>query len=301
MSRAAEAMTAGGGDVDGDLFPISFLRLLAYVPACVRRLDGGVVGGRVARRGDGGRYLFRGHRDYRPGDDLRRVDWRVEARHGNLVVRQFDAERDHLTEVWLDGSASMGPCGGRVATAQAAALACAIGLSSGGRARLGVLRGGEAQPLLEADAWGSMPQVLARLSGDIPDGRADLAASLPRLVHRVPRGARLLLVSDLLTRADPGVLQPLAGRGIRGAVLHLRVPEVTSPAAGRALEVRDAESGGRRRVRLTARTAAKVAERARAHGARWAHHIRMVGLVYRPFAPGTSVERLLRQLVAEVP
>ena len=220
--------------VDAALFPVAFIRLLALVPAAIRRLHTGVVDGRAAVRGEGGRFLFRGHRMYRPGDDLRRVDWRVAARHGSLQFRQFDAEKDILTEVWLDGSASMVPFDGRRASAQAAALACASGLGGGGSVRLGCLRDGTATTLLEASEPGQMSQVLERLSQVHPARRADLATSLPQLVRRVPRGTRLVLVSDLLTRADPGVLQPLAGRGVRGAVLHLRVPEVTAPAPRRA-------------------------------------------------------------------
>ena len=39
----------------------------------------------------------------------------------------------------------------------------------------------------------------------------------------------VLLISDLLSRAEPGCLHALAGRDLRGALLHLRVPEVTAP------------------------------------------------------------------------
>jgi len=74
-------------EIDESLFPLSFLRLLSLVPSAARRMHAGVADGRRATRGEGGRYLFRGHRAYRPGDDLRRVDWNVEARLGRLLVR----------------------------------------------------------------------------------------------------------------------------------------------------------------------------------------------------------------------
>ena len=287
--------------IDPTLFPLSFLRLLSLVSSAVRRLHAGVADGRRPVRGEGGRFLFRGHREYRPGDDLRRVDWNVEARLDRLQVRQFDAERDVLTEVWLDGSASMAPFGGRGAAARAAALACATGLADGGRIRLGCLREGEAHVLLEASEPARVREVLERLSADEPRGRTQLGRALPKLVRRVARGARFVLVSDLLTRADPGVLHTLAGRGIRGAVLHLRVPEVTSPSPQRAYIARDVESGDERRVRLDAACAARVAARAKAHADLWAHHTRMVGLVYMPFTPRLDPEALLRKIVLEIP
>ncbi len=287
--------------VDPELFPRSFLRLLSVVPGAVRRLHAGVADGRRAVRGEGGRFLFRGHREYRPGDDIRRVDWRVEARLGRLEVRQFDAQKDVLTEVWLDGSASMAPCGGRGASARAAALACATGLGEGGKVRLGVLRGGAADPLVEASEPGHVRRVLEALSRDRPRTRADLASALPKLVRRVPRGARVMLVSDLLTRADPGVLRAFAGRALRGALLHLRVPEVHAPSPGSTIVAHDVESGAKRTVRLDSHAAARIAARAKAHADLWAHHAHMIGLLYMPFAPSVEPETLLRRLALEVP
>ena len=287
--------------VDPELFPGSFLRLLSVVPAAVRRLHAGVADGRRAVRGEGGRFFFRGHREYRPGDDIRRIDWRVEARLGRLEVRQYDAQKDVLTEVWLDGSASMGPCAGRAPSARAAALCCATGLGEGGRVRFGILRDGRPERVLEASEPGHIRAVLEAISREAPGSRADLATALPKLARQVPHGARFMLVSDLLTRTDPGVLHAFAGRAVRGALLHLRVPEIHAPAPGATIRAHDVESGAVRTVRLDDRAAARIAERARAHADLWAHHAHSVGMLYMPFAPSGSPEALLRRLILEVP
>lgn len=287
--------------IDTDLFPGSFLRLLSIVPAAVRRLHAGVADGRRAVRGEGGRFFFRGHREYRPGDDLRRVDWNVEARLGRLQIRQYDAQKDVLTEVWFDGSASMGPCGGRVAGARAAALCCATGLGEGGTVRLRFVGEGEAPVVVEASEPGHMRGVLEVLSRREPAGRADLAEALSGLGRRLPRGTRFLLVSDLLTRTDPGVLHAFAGRSVRGALVHLRVPEINAPAPGRTIVAHDVESDDRRTVALNPRAAARIAARAKAHADLWAHHARTVGLVYLPFAPSLPPETLFRRLALEAP
>ena len=285
--------------VDPDLFPPGFLRLLAMVPQAVRRLHAGTSDGRRAALGEGGRFLFRGHRAYRPGDDLKRLDWKVEARLGLRMVREYDVERDLLTEVWLDGSASLGPCGGRLAAWRAAALALAAGLAEGGRARLGVLRDGAADVRLEVGSPGEMRDALVALTREPTEGRAELARVLPRLRARIARGVRLVLVSDLLSRADPGVLSRCGGRGVRGARLHLRVPEVSSPAPTEPFLARDVETGTERLVVLDAPSAARVAARAQAHADLWARHAAQVGLRYLPFAPGGDDEALLRRLVLE--
>src|SRR5919201_3918555 len=76
------------------------------------------AGSRHARtRGHG--LEFRDYRHYQPGDDPRRIDWTVDARLRQLVVRVFRAEAQLRLHVLLDTSASM--CVG----APASKLACA--------------------------------------------------------------------------------------------------------------------------------------------------------------------------------
>lgn len=41
-------------------------------------------------------------RDYRPNDDLRRIDWKATARARDLIVREFSAEDDRRITVFLD-------------------------------------------------------------------------------------------------------------------------------------------------------------------------------------------------------
>lgn len=293
-------MRDDAAEIDDDLFPTAFLRLLAIVHGATRRLHAGGADGRRRVRGEGGRFLFRGHRAYRPGDDPARVDWKVEARLGRLEVRQYDPERDVRTEVWLDSSASMGWGAGRRAGAQAAALAAATSLGEGGQVKLGVVRDGSLAERCVLTESQALRQALVHLSQERPGRRAGWEQALPLLVRRVPRSTRLIVISDFLTRADPGVLHALAGRGVRGAVLHLRMPEVYAPEAGLPFEAVDVESGVTRLVELDEHAAARVAHRARAHADLWAHHARLVGLHYLPFGPELSAEELMRRLILEV-
>lgn len=45
---------------------------------------------------------FESLREYRPGDDYRRIDWKSTARRGKLVVREFEQERSQPVIVCLD-------------------------------------------------------------------------------------------------------------------------------------------------------------------------------------------------------
>ena len=62
-------------------------------------------------RGPG--FDFDEHQPYRPGDDVRRIDWNVTARMGTPFVRHTHAEREMNVMVVMDVSRSM-TLGGRV-------------------------------------------------------------------------------------------------------------------------------------------------------------------------------------------
>ncbi len=50
---------------------------------------------------------FAEYREYKPGDDIRRLDWGVFARSEQLMVRQFNEEVDPRCDIVIDESASM--------------------------------------------------------------------------------------------------------------------------------------------------------------------------------------------------
>src|SRR5512141_2283545 len=59
---------------------------------------------------------FADYREYTPGDDIRLVDWKVFARTDRHYVRLYDAERNLLSYIVVDKSASMGFTGVLVPT-----------------------------------------------------------------------------------------------------------------------------------------------------------------------------------------
>jgi hypothetical protein len=76
---------------------VHFLRPEALDPRRVLA----VIGVKPARRrGEG--MDFESLRDYLPGDDPRRVDWRATARRSRLVVRQLQHERNHTVVIAID-------------------------------------------------------------------------------------------------------------------------------------------------------------------------------------------------------
>ncbi len=71
-----------------------------------RERSGGRFGAFAGTR-DGHSVDFHDFRQYQPGDDLRRVDWRGFARNGQLHLKLFREEVAPVVEIHLDASASM--------------------------------------------------------------------------------------------------------------------------------------------------------------------------------------------------
>jgi uncharacterized protein (DUF58 family) len=71
-----------------------------------RRIDG-TFSGRHRSRQLGGAGDFVDYREYTPGDDLRRLDWKVLARTGRTHLRLYQDETNLVCTVLIDASASM--------------------------------------------------------------------------------------------------------------------------------------------------------------------------------------------------
>ncbi len=52
--------------------------------------------------------IFKDHRMYVPGDDIRKIDWKVYAKTDRLYIKKFEEERNLAVHIILDHSASMG-------------------------------------------------------------------------------------------------------------------------------------------------------------------------------------------------
>ena len=79
--RTALARHAGARPALGPL-DMAELAALGSLPLRARRLADAVGAGRHRSRRKGASVEFADYRDYQPGDDLRRVDWRLYGRTG---------------------------------------------------------------------------------------------------------------------------------------------------------------------------------------------------------------------------
>jgi uncharacterized protein (DUF58 family) len=171
----------------------------------------------------GASVIFAEHREYRPGDDLRLLDWRAYARNDRDSIKRFEQETHLRAHLLLDVSASMAYGDDDAAGARkchyAATLLAAIALILLGQGdAVGAYRAPES-----ADGW--LParnrpdqlDLLLRLLAREPEPRSvsSLDTALTALAERVGRRGLVVVASDLLD-FDPHGLDALSRLRARG-------------------------------------------------------------------------------------
>lgn len=201
----------------------------------------------------GASMIFAEHRDYRPGDDLRTLDWRAYARNDRYTVKRFEQETHLRGNLLLDVSPSMAYDGGRPETRKcdyAATLLAALGyvLLGQGDSVGAYVFDSELRAQLPARNRPDHLDALLRVLGSVPDAaRAStppqLARALMTIGDRVGRRGMLVLASDLLD-LQPNALGPLAQLAAFGhevLVLQILHPDELEFPFQNSLRFEDAE------------------------------------------------------------
>lgn len=146
---------------------------------------------------------YRESRAYQPGDDVRRMDWRLTARSGRLHTKLFQEERERSLLVVLDTSASM-QFGTRrrfksVQAARAAAIAAWLGVATG--MQVGLEMYGQRSDLVRprAGTRGALAMMHVLGQDDAPspsETAAPLSAALRRIARHAHGGSQVLVISD---------------------------------------------------------------------------------------------------------
>src|SRR5688500_890534 len=105
-AEARPAPASRSGSAAGLLAPQDMLRL-GSLELVARLVVEGYLAGRHKSPGLGGSLEFAEHRPYVPGDDLRRVDWKVYGRSDRWYVRESEQETNLRAMLLLDASGSM--------------------------------------------------------------------------------------------------------------------------------------------------------------------------------------------------
>lgn len=253
-----------------------------------RRLDGllqgdylGLLPGPGSEPGDG--------REYRPGDDVRRIDWNLTARTTVPHVRDLIADRELETWALVDCSASLqfgtALCEKRdLAVAATAAVAFltartgnrmgAVMVWPGGHARVPGRPGRQAMLAL-------LHTLVSRPPTEDGTGPTDLVAGLELMLRPPRRRGLVVVISDFLSGGgDRSWERPLRALATRHQVMAVEVVdprELELPNVG-YLTLVDPETGRLREVQTAkASIRARYAEAAAAERAEIAAAIRRAG------------------------
>lgn len=241
---------------------------------------------------------FTEYRAYRPGDDLRRLDWKLYARTDRPYLRIADDHAALRTVIVVDASASMRyPVEGYGKWEHACALAiglASIAIADGDAAGITVCGGGgdaTIPPRRRRDVLIDAAQLLADVS---PAGNASLVDTLVRAAAP----PRLAIVTDFLGDAEQALqqLRVAAAAGSEIFAVHVVAAQELDPPS-RSFVAQDPEDARTQRT-MSAEVRATYLSEFAAWRARVAGEVHAMNASYVLTATGEAVRDAVRRVVA---
>src|SRR5262245_60392804 len=190
---------------------------------------------------------FAEHRGYVPGDDIRRVDWRLYARTDKYFVKQYEADTNTNFSVLLDVSKSMGFASRGITKLDYACFlaACLAYMAHRQRDRVGILT-------FDDDVVDYVPVsakhfnvLLHTLDRSKPQRAGNLSGPVSKMAEHFKRRSVLALISDFYEKPDVILesIKPLRFLGNDLMVFHILDPAEIEFAYDDASSFQDLESG----------------------------------------------------------
>src|SRR5512142_3019196 len=196
------------------------LARLATLKLRVRAIAEGVLTGLHKSPHHGQSVEFAEHKEYAPGDDVRRIDWKAYGKFDKYYVKQFEHETNLRAWLVVDASGSMAYRGRpdrlsklEYASALAASLAYVL-VRQGDAAGVVVVSDRVLAALPARAAASHLPQIVEILERVKPEGPTRLAAAVDHVLENAPRRSSVVVFSDLFD-AEEQILKKLAQLGRR--------------------------------------------------------------------------------------
>ena len=218
----------------------------------IRHVLAGLGHGIHAGRERGAGVEFSEYRAYAPGDEWRRVDWKLLARADRYYVREAERDSHVAVWLWLDASASMAepsrsvPGLTKLAYARSV-LACVAAIAQRQGDAFGLLIGSGERMRFTPAARGArqLQRVLAQLMRSTPEGQFPATESVRSSLHFARSPSLVFAVSDFLDSPSPMCEALLRLRHMRHDVRALCLQTEAERTADFALQTpyRDPEQG----------------------------------------------------------
>ena len=151
---------------------------------------------------------FADYREYSPGDDLRRLDWRAYARTNRHFVKQYEEESNFRATVFLDASASMKYRGrdsamskGDYAATLAASLA-ALCVAQRDAVGMAVFDAAERVFVRPAATPAQLAKLIDVLERTRPERETELGSVMKQVCDKIRGRGVVVIISDLLCDLD---------------------------------------------------------------------------------------------------
>jgi uncharacterized protein DUF58 len=243
-----------------------------FALAAPRRVPMGAGGVHLSNRA-GSSLEFRDHREYQPGDDLRRIDWSAYGRTDKLIVKLYREEVSPHIDIVIDGSRSM-------TLENSAKLEAVLGLAAlfasaaanAGFSHCAWLAG---DPCRRIEGGTSRPSAWPQLSFDY-GGNVEESFSRNRPAWR--RQGMRVMISDLLWLGNPLLsLQSLSRDAAAVFVVQVLAADDAAPQTRGNQRLVDSESGQVRELFIDASALARYKKALDRHQQNWRTACRQVG------------------------
>jgi uncharacterized protein (DUF58 family) len=200
MARLAE-----GGAIPGARFvDPNVLARIGKLDLLARTVVDGFINGLHRAPFFGASIDFAEHRGYVPGDDIRRVDWRVFARTDKFYVKQYEADTNTNFAILLDVSKSMGFSSGGPTKLEYSCYvaACLAYMAHNQRDRVGIVTFDEDIVDYVPVSAKHFDVLLHTLDRSKPQRGGSLSVPVNKLAEFFKRRSVLCLISDFYEEPD---------------------------------------------------------------------------------------------------
>lgn len=166
----------------------------------------GIMSGIHRSRSKGFSVEFEEHREYSPGDEIRRIDWKALGKFDRYFIKETEDETNLRAYLLLDTSTSMNYASNGITKFEygcilTASLAYLI-LKQQDAAGL-VTFSNHIESFIPPKARrGYLMEILHDLEGRVPSGETDVGRILQEIAGKMKRRGLVILVSDLLDESE---------------------------------------------------------------------------------------------------
>ncbi len=247
---------------------------------------------------------FSQYRHYRPGDDLKYIDWKLLARTDRIYTKQYRETTNLAAQIAIDASASMnyGATGGVTKLAYARLLAAALAhrvIGQGDAAGLVVFSDAIRQYVPSRSGQVHLRRLLVALTELEASGTTAASPALRRSTDLLKRRGLLILVSDLYD--EDGTVEEELRRATRighdVVVFHVLTRDEIEFPFDEDLQLDDLESGAS--VQSGPAAAAEYRREFAAFLARWRTRCAANGIDYVRVTTDMALDAALREYLVQ--